>query len=257
MNPTSLGIERIPQKDLQSEITSQLARLIAKSAPGTRLPSERELGESLAVGRNSIREAVRSLAFIGALEVKQGDGIYVTDGQNADIGRLFGLGLIVQRPHIHEIIEARRLIELNVVTMAAERYTETDRERLRTNLDTLSRHLDDPDEASRLDLEFHVLLAQTSHNSVFAYFVNGMRALIKSWIDLKIANAANYHLVTDEILQDHQEILEAILAHDAALAADAMSRHLAKAAERLEAISSPQDNSSEDFFALLIPKSKR
>lgn len=257
MNRNTIGIERIHQKDLQSEITSQLARLIAKSLPGTRLPSERELCESLAVGRNSIREAVRSLAFIGALEVKQGDGIYVTNGEPGDVGRLFELGLILQRPRLEEVIEARLRIEVDMVAMAAERYTETDRERLRVNLAALSQHLGDPLEASRLDLEFHFILAQASHNSVFAYFVNGMRALIKSWIDLKIARATDYNLVTDEILKDHEEILEAVLERDKARATDAMSSHLGKAAARLEALANPEDISSEDFFALLVPKTKR
>jgi DNA-binding FadR family transcriptional regulator len=78
-----LDIEQIDQRDLQSEITSRLARLIAKSSPGSRLPTERELCELLNVGRNSLREAIKSLAFIGAVQVKRGNGIYVTSAEEA------------------------------------------------------------------------------------------------------------------------------------------------------------------------------
>lgn len=250
----TLGIEQIPQNDLHTEITTRLAKLITRAEPGSKLPSERELGEALNVGRNSVREAIRSLAFIGAIQVRRGDGIYVTKVGDAEIERLAGLGLLLQRSQISEVIEARQFFEVDVVTLAAQRHTDADRERLSQNLLELEKHIASASDASRLDLQFHELLARASHNSVMVFVVSGMRTLIKAWIDIKIDKATDRDRVTAEILEDHRAIFDAVARRDARVAADLMSGHLKRAGERLASIMGDDLAGTEDALALFMAK---
>jgi DNA-binding FadR family transcriptional regulator len=83
-----------------------------------------------------------------------------------------------------------------------------------------------------------------------------MRSLIHAWIDIKLSNASNQQEVTDEILQEHQGILEAVLARDAIIAAERMSEHLMNAARRLEAAIGADYCLTEDVFALLVPRTR-
>ncbi len=241
----------ISRLDLHTEITSRLVRLIVSSEPGSRLPTERELAEMLGVSRTTVREAVRSLAFVGAVQVRQGDGIYVSKAQDSDIERLVGLGLVIQRSKVNEVIEARRLLEVEVAALAAQRHTEGDREKLLDNMERLKQSIDNPAEASYLDLEFHVTLARSSHNSVLVYFINGMRTLITIWIDSKIAQASDRRGVIKEIAEEHQEIITAVLNRNADVAANLMTGHLNHAAARLQAMIGGDESSTDYVTALL------
>lgn len=254
--PGTLEIEQIDQRNLQNEITSRLARLIAKSPPSSKLPTERELCELLNVSRNSIREAIRSLAFIGAIQVKRGNGIYVASAEEANVERLVSLGLVVQRSSLQDITEARRLIEVDIATLAAENHNQDDRAKLERNLQELTVQKNDVAVTSRLDLEFHGMLAEASHNSVLIYFAKGMSSVIQAWIAVKLDKASNQQEVANEILQEHQEILEAVLARDASLASNCMSAHLVNAAKRLESAIGTDHSFAEEVFALLVPQGR-
>ena len=69
---TNHGLQKIDSRGIGDEITIQLVQLVTNSEPGTRLPTERELSDMLNVSRSSIREAVRSLAFVGAVRALPG-----------------------------------------------------------------------------------------------------------------------------------------------------------------------------------------
>lgn len=249
-------IEKINQPDLHSEITSRLAKLILGSPAGSRLPTERELSKLLNVGRNSVREATKSLAFIGAIQVKHGNGTYVTSPEEANVERLIGLGLLVQRSSLQDIVEARRYIEMDIVTLASRNYTEDDRIKLEKNINKLKENVSDAQASSNIDLEFHAILAKASDNSVLIYFANGMRSLIRAWIDIKLSHAANKQEIINEILEEHQQIYEAVLSRNENLARELMSEHLRGAAKRLENAIGSTNYLIEDIFALLIPQSK-
>src|SRR5882724_6941563 len=113
--------------NIQFETTSRLAQLVASLEPGARLPTERELSEQLGVGRSTLREAIRSLAFIGAIHSRQGSGNYVSRPDERSTDRLISLGLMLNHVTVAEMIEARRSFEVDVVRMAAERHNERDR----------------------------------------------------------------------------------------------------------------------------------
>lgn len=233
VRPAQPVLKRIAPKSIRKEVTAQLAQLIVASEPGTRLPAERELSESLNVGRSSVREAMRSLAFVGAVHIKQGDGIYVANVKDADVERHIGLGLLLQRSSVAEVVEARRVLEIDAAALAAERYDEEDKTNLEAVMAQLVADAHDANKAAVLDLEFHVTIARASHNGVLLYFLNGMRGLIRGWIESKIAYATSRDEVVSEIIGEHQTLLDAIFSRDAKAAAQCMEEHMYRSAQRL------------------------
>jgi GntR family transcriptional regulator, transcriptional repressor for pyruvate dehydrogenase complex len=89
---------------------------------GQRLPAEPELMTQLGVGRSTVREAVRTLARVGLVQVRQGDGTYVTS-RPADNE---SLRMRCQRAELHEIYDVREALELQAARLAAERRSEDD-----------------------------------------------------------------------------------------------------------------------------------
>jgi GntR family transcriptional regulator, transcriptional repressor for pyruvate dehydrogenase complex len=69
------------QSKVYIEIVESIREMIQKDGlqPGDRLPSERELSESLGVGRSSVREALRSLELLGLIETRRGEGTFIRD----------------------------------------------------------------------------------------------------------------------------------------------------------------------------------
>lgn len=242
--------ERITRQDLALETTARLARLVASSQPGSRLPTERELCERLGVGRSTLREAVSSLAFIGAVQSRQGSGTYVSaENNDVPVERLIGLGLMLQRSTVHEVIEVRRILEVEAVRLAAERHDEADRRALEAVMAKMSDPAADPAQASRCDVEYHVLLARASHNSVLVHLINGMRSLLEIWI----TKAVTRQPVVEEIVREHNEILRAVFSRYPDRAAASMLIHLANAAERLFSVVG-KDHSTANYISLLLTR---
>lgn len=223
------GEERGSWRDLHAEVTWKLARLVAISEPGTKLPTERHLSEMMGVGRSTVREALRSLAFVGAITIRHGDGTYVSDVEATGGAKLVGLGLLANRAKLQEIIEVRQLLEIEAVSKAAERHTVADRKRLRGIMEQLREADTDLVEASRLDVEFHVALAQASHNAALTYLITGMRGLLEIWISRSI----NHQEVIRRIVGEHDAILSAVLARDDQAASLIMTGHLVNASKGL------------------------
>jgi len=240
-------IERISKLDLRLETTVRLAKLVASCGPGVRLPTERELCDRLGVGRSTLREALRSLTFIGAIRPRQGAGTYVTAVEDQTIEKLISLGITLQRATVQEIIEARRVLEIEAVRMAAERHTESDREDLEAIMREMSASSKEPTRASRCDLQYHVKLASASHNAVLVHFINGMRALLEIWMN----KAVSRRPIVEEIIREHNSVLEAVFRRDPDQAAARMNLHLANAADRLFSVVG-KDHSMADYLSLLL-----
>ena len=237
---------QITKPDLHVETVSRLAQLVATATPGSRLPTERELCEQLGVGRSTLREAVRALAFIGAVEPRQGSGTFV-GGDPEAVDRLIGLGLVLHRSKVEEIVEVRRALEVQVARLAAERHTAADAESLRAVMVDMKAKVGDSLAASKLDVEFHLRLAKASGNNVLHHLLNGMRVLLEAWTRRAIVNDG----ILQAIIAEHDAILEAVFSRDVAEAERRMDFHQGNAAERLFRVMGP-DGSTAEYISLLL-----
>ncbi len=237
------------------ETISRLAQLVAGAEPGSRLPTERELCEMFGVGRSTLREAIRTLWFIHAVEVRQGSGTYVAETNGAAVEKLLSIGLVLERCSVSEVIEVRRMLEIQAVRLAADRHEESDRRALEDVMRRMEGATDEPQLASSLDLEFHILLARASHNRVLAHFISGLRPLLVLWIN----RAVNRKEIVEEIVREHWHVLQAVLDRDPDCAEARMFLHLTEAASRLYAVLG-KDHSTAPYLSILLgngPKRSR
>jgi GntR family transcriptional repressor for pyruvate dehydrogenase complex len=227
--PSSLRLAR--REPPVAEITRKLLDYVFSDqvAPGARIPSERQLAEALGVGRSSVREAIKSLAVLGLLDVRQGDGTYLASSGSDLLPRAIEWSLLLGEPRTLDLLEARTEIEIIVAGLAAERADEDGVERLRARLEAMRSGIDDVTEYVAADVAFHLEIARTSNNEVFANLVSSLRALLGAWARRVLEHAGE----TGSSYAMHAPIVEAIAANDPGAAREAMRAHMERANRRL------------------------
>jgi DNA-binding FadR family transcriptional regulator len=192
--------------------------------PGDRLPKESELAAGLGLSRNSLREAVRALSLMRVLDVRQGDGTYVT---SLDPQLLLGAMSFVVDFHrddtVLEFLAVRRILEPAATAMAAFRIGEAELDALSARLDALG---ESPpvEELVAADLEFHRSIVRCAGNSVLCSLLDGLsgpttRARI--WRGLTEEDAVG------RTLREHRAILGALRDRDAEAARSWATVHIA------------------------------
>lgn len=192
--------------------------------PGARLPPEHVLAELLGCSRNTTREAVRSLVMARVLDVRRGDGTYVTSLEPRLLleGVAFAVDLITDE-NLLELWELRRLLEPPTAAKAARRITEDEVMRLEVSLDAMQA-ADEVDDLVRHDVEFHDVVAQVAGNQSVATLLASIASrILRARIWHGVADAAQNAAT---VLQ-HADILAALRAHDADRAHAAALLHVA------------------------------
>jgi GntR family transcriptional repressor for pyruvate dehydrogenase complex len=194
--------------------------------PGTKLPREADLAADLGLSRSSLREAVRALSLVRVLEVRQGDGTYVSSLE-ADLllgdPTRFAAPLLRGRT-VLELFEVRGLLEPAAAALAALRAGEAARAELRQELERMHAAGDRVEELVEADAAFHDVIARNSGNSV-------LRSLLES-LSSRTVRARLWHGMADrDALErasaEHTRIFEAIVAGDPDLARAAAALHIA------------------------------
>ena len=127
------SLKAVSRTTLGEQVALHLAEMISEAhwAPGKKLPPEAELCESLHVGRSTLREALKSLAFVGMVRMRAGDGTYVAEGSGRILDRVMAKGLLKTEKDLTDVCETRVLLETELAALAAKRATAQDRKRLR------------------------------------------------------------------------------------------------------------------------------
>jgi len=193
-------------------------------APGDRLPPEKELSESLGLSRSSLREAVKALEVIRVLDVRRGDGTYVTSLEPRLL--LEALSFVVDLHDDHSLLEifgVRRILEPAAARIAAGRIEGDELQALehlfeRTSgkggIEALVQH----------DLEFHQAIARASGNDYLAQLIDSISShtvRARIWRGLTQRGAA------DRTIAEHRAILDALRHHDGELASALTLSHIA------------------------------
>lgn len=192
--------------------------------PGSRLPREADLAAELGVSRNSLREAVKALSLVRILDVRQGDGTYVTSLDAPLLMDALSFLLDFHRDDsVLDFLAVRRILEPAATAMAARHLTVAAiadiagviaADSMETPVHTLVEH----------DLKFHALIAAGSGNPVLS-------AMLES-ISLPTSRARIWRGLTQEgayhrTLQEHTDILRAIENREPELAAARAVVHIA------------------------------
>ena len=215
---------------LSDLITDQIEQLIVdgKLRPGEALPSERDLAAQLGVSRPSAREALLLLESRGLVGARRGGGYAVTDVTAPTITD--PLAHLLQRhpSAVDDILEVRHGLECVAAYFAASRASDADVKRLRERAAMMKRQRRkiEPAEMVDLDVDFHMAIAEASHNVALVHVMRGIFNLMR--INILRAREAMYHQEDALGLLDeqHMAIAEAIASRDAAAARTAANVHL-------------------------------
>ena len=191
--------------------------------PGQRLPPEKELSETLGLSRNSLREAVKSLEIIRVLDVRRGDGTYVTSLEPRLL--LEAMAFVVdlhQDQSIVEIFDVRRVLEPHAAALAATRITDEELERLRVSLDAVSLTTSVEDLVTH-DLEFHRLISEAGGNAYLASLLDSMSG---ETIRARIWRGITQEGSSARTLAEHAAILQALQNRDPEMARAALTVHI-------------------------------
>ncbi len=192
--------------------------------PGERLPPEKALSEQLGLSRSSLREAVKALAVLGVLDVRQGDGTYVTSLDPALLAsNLAFLGDLHEDDSLADVLVTRRILEAGAVTLAATRIADEDIARLRGLIDAVD-DVADVEGVVEHDLAFHAELARLSGNAHLAAVLEGMAGRT---FRVRVWRAITEDGALERTLREHTAIVDALARRDAGLAAATVSAHIA------------------------------
>lgn len=193
-------------------------------APGDRLPPEAELAAMVGVSRNSLREAVRALSQANVLDVRRGDGTYVTSLEPPLL--LGGLGFVMdllQDRTLLEVFEVRRLLEPAATGLAASRIGDAEIQALHKSLERMQSATEVEDLVTQ-DLEFHRSIVRAAGN---ATLVSILDALATRGLRARIWRAISGGGCQAWTLSQHALIVEALTNRDSQLAIAAATVHLA------------------------------
>ena len=180
-------------------------------APGARIPPEAELATQLGASRNTVREAVRALVTARVLDVRRGDGTYVTSLRPELL--LEGIGAaveLVQEGFSLELIGVRRILEPAATALAATRIDEATLAALDGCLDRMHAAASEGERIEH-DAEFHRLVAAAAGNETLASMLNAVSS--------RTIRARVWRGVTEEgagprSVTQHRDILDALIARD-------------------------------------------
>jgi len=221
------------QQTITAQTKEQILDLIRRGyiGPGERLPSERDLSSRLGVSRNSVREAVQSLATTGVIEIKRGRGAFVQTGNpDALLARAIE-GNGIERDKWLELNEVRRVFEVEAAGMAAERATEEELEAMRRRLREIGTSIRRGEDAVDPDLEFHLAIARATHNSLLITIMQSVTNLMRSSFE-KIQRQED----RDYVLAGHEEVFRQIEWRNVEGARSAMRKHVERSHALLQTL---------------------
>jgi GntR family transcriptional repressor for pyruvate dehydrogenase complex len=205
-------------------------------SPGDRLPPEKELSDRLGLSRSSMREAVKALEVIRVLDVRRGDGTYVTSLEPRLLLEAMSFVLdLHDDSSILELFAVRRILESSAAGMAATSIDEATVRTLRAQIASV-------DESTSVeglvahDLEFHATIVGAAGNSYLATLVeslSGRTARARIWRGLTQENSVS------RTLDEHKSIVDALELGDGALAEALTVVHISGVEQWLRTWSSP------------------
>lgn len=220
------------QPNLSDQVVSQIQELISSGElrPGEHLPSERELAEYFNVSRTVIREAIRSLMAKGLVEVQPGRGAVVSVPQASTVAESmsFLMRMNANEDAYDQILETRKLLEVEIAGLAASRATEEDL----WDLQALWRAMEtshNMEQYAQADVEFHAILARATRNELLSLMLDSLVDVMLEIRHLSLSQPGS----RENVQHHHHNILENVKAGDVEGARQAMAEHLEAGQRRL------------------------
>ncbi len=218
-------MKAIEKASVKDQTLEQLKNYILSGAVplGERLPSERALADALGVGRYSVREALKVLEAVGLVESRVGEGTFLTTNTGASFGRILGLSLATWGGTIIELLDARKMIEVEAARAAAERASHGQVAQIKAELDAMHANMDRVRDYLKADMNFHRCIGEASQNAIIGQVVSNLIDMLEEVLKETHSDSLPAQA---EGGGTHQAIFEAIARGDADAAGDLMRDHI-------------------------------
>ncbi|WP_458094796.1 FadR/GntR family transcriptional regulator [Roseomonas sp. WA12] len=216
------------QPDERASLIGQLLSLVAhrRLEPGERLPSERELAERFGVSRGALREALAVLETLRVVERRPNSGIYLRSverqGSIEAIVLQAELGIPLTEAEVREVVELRRILEMQAMRLAAERRHGDDIAHLDAILADGDRAIAAGENLADNDAAFHLAMVEATGNHVFLRVVNAFYLMSRNRRRAYFADGTR----APHSQAQHLAMRDAVEAGDADRAEAAMGGHL-------------------------------
>lgn len=224
-----LKFQRIGTKKIYIEVIEQIKEMLARGdlKPGDQLPSEREFAELLGISRVSLRQALTVLETLGIVEIRHGEGTFVSSNPDGFGNLNIYLSKISKESDPLDILEARKLIEVEIASLSAIERTEEDLKVMEEILDEMKMAIERGEETLTIDLRFHLQIAESTHNPVLFSVMNHIGSLMRQnlWRVVKGLSLTTPGRA-EKYLEQHWLIYNAIKDRDPIKAKEFMLRHL-------------------------------
>ncbi len=221
---------KIQHDKLADAVIRQLELLILEGVlrTGDQLPPERELAKKLDVSRPSLRVAIKELERHGLLIARQGGGTYVADVLGSVFSEQITYLFRKHRKAAGDYLEFRRDNDMAAAGYAAARATDADREILRRIHGRMEEAYSrgDLQAAISIDVEFHISVVEAAHNLVLLHTMRNIYEMLVSGVFYDRISYYKADAPRQAILEQHQTILDAILAGDVEAARQAAAHHV-------------------------------
>lgn len=214
----------LQRKTLTSQVIDYVLDLIRSGSvkPGQQVPTETELTQILGVSRTCVREAMKSLQSMGLVEIRQRVGATVLEPSSSSLLNSGSFLLAVQAQRMDDLLEFRRIMEVGLASLAAEKAELKDVESMRKALDRYRAAMASQPVDCNTDMSFHAALAAASKNPIAVM----VWQMLSENLAQVLEQASSVPHICEQTLSDHEEIYEAVRDRNAFKAREAMRRHL-------------------------------
>jgi DNA-binding FadR family transcriptional regulator len=221
-------VPTLERPTLSAQVARHLLNLISSEGlrPGDAVPSEVQVCRDLQVSRGSVREAYRTLAALGILEIESGRRPRLQPMSAYVLAQVFGYALNTAQVNATHVIETRRAIEVQGAQLAARHVTEAQKRLLLELVAQMRSALGDRDHARRMaaDMAIHTTLAEASRNPLNPLLLAALRAPLEQLMHIDLGSRRSEAELV-RIVDAHEAIVERVCAGDAVGAGSAMAMH--------------------------------
>src|ERR1700733_8468507 len=224
---SSRGVVRVERTTLSAAAFDQLISHVVRGRwkAGDPIPPERDLCQQLGIARTSLREALKAMELVGMVDSRVGDGTFVCPRSEFLSRPLLWAFTGVDHDELHDIMEARTIIEVNLAGLAAERASDEEIAHIRQAVQMMRDSIARGDSILEADMAFHLAIAAAARNEALRNAVQLLRNLTRQWIHFKLLMPG----VPAKVLKRHEAIYRAIVQRKPTAAKNAMRTHLEEA----------------------------
>ena len=200
-----MDFDPIPRELVSDKIIEQIKNKIdvGEFQPGERLPSEVEMSRSFNVARSTVREALKVLVYIGILK-RKGRSTFVSPNLVNSNAIVKGLSSYRDHHDMVDLIEVRRILEVQIVEFAAERADETDLSEIEACLIQMPTDTEAISSFIESDKKFHLLLAKAAKNKILLKMMENIRKNL----NIEVATRNNPNIIQRSVSYHHDLILQ-------------------------------------------------